>query len=165
GVSSEAMNNAVAMNDILLVVLNDNEMSISPPVGALTNYLARLLSGRMYTTAKRASEHLLKRVPGMLELARRAEEHMKGMVTPGTLFEEFGFNYIGPIDGHDLDVLVPTLLKGKKLDGPQFLHVVTRKGKGYLPAEEDPILYHGVSKFDPRAGILSKPPAKVTYTQ
>src|SRR5439155_2738610 len=124
GMAYEAMNNAGAMDVDLLVILNDNEMSISPPVGALTNYLARLLSGRMYASARRASEHLLKRV-GVWELARRAEEHVKGMVTPSTLFEEFGFNYIGPIDGHDLDVLVPTLANIKQLQGPQFLHVVT----------------------------------------
>src|SRR6187549_2584361 len=164
GMAFEAMNNAGAMDVDLLVILNDNEMSISPPVGALTNYLAKLLSGRMYSSARRASEHLLKRV-GVWELARRAEEHVKGMVTPSTLFEEFGFNYIGPIDGHDLDVLVPTLDNLKQLDGPQFLHIVTRKGKGYTLAEDDPILYHGVSKFDPRAGIQSKPAAKPPYTQ
>ncbi|HTQ77217.1 MAG TPA: 1-deoxy-D-xylulose-5-phosphate synthase [Burkholderiales bacterium] len=166
GMAFEAMNNAGAMDVDLLVVLNDNEMSISPPVGALTNYLARLLSGRMYDTAKRASEHILKRVPAMLELARRAEEHVKGMVTPGTLFEEFGFNYIGPIDGHDLDTLVATLANIRKLRGPQFLHVVTRKGQGYKLAEEDPIAYHGPGKFNPAEG-LRKPAAaaKPTYSQ
>ena len=166
GMAFEAMNNAGAMDVDLLVVLNDNEMSISPPVGALTNYLARLLSGRMYDTAKRASEHLLKRVPAMLELARRAEEHVKGMVTPGTLFEEFGFNYIGPIDGHDLDTLVATLGNIRKLRGQQFLHVVTRKGQGYKLAEEDPITYHGPGKFDPAEGIKKAgAPAKPTYSQ
>src|SRR5512134_1173707 len=139
GMAYEAMNNAGAMNVNLLVILNDNEMSISRPVGALTNYLARLLSGRIYSTARRASEHLLKRVPGVWELARRAEEHMKGMVTPSTLFEEFGFNYLGPIDGHDLDALIPTLANIRKLKGPQFLHVVTRKGQGYKLAEDDPV--------------------------
>jgi len=154
GMAFEALNNAGAMDVNLLVILNDNEMSISPPVGALTNYLARLLSGRLYATAKRASEHLLKRVPAMLELARRAEEHVKGMVTPSTLFEEFGFNYIGPIDGHDLDTLVATLQNIKQLKGPQFLHVVTRKGQGYKLAEEDPIAYHGPGKFNPAEGIL-----------
>ncbi len=153
GMAFEALNNAGAMDVNLLVVLNDNEMSISPPVGALTNYLARLLSGRMYATAKRASEHVLKRVPAMLELARRAEEHVKGMVTPSTLFEEFGFNYIGPIDGHDLETLVATLQNIKQLKGPQFLHIVTRKGQGYKLAEEDPIAYHGPGKFDPAEGI------------
>src|SRR5689334_6890522 len=164
GMAFEAMNNAGAMDVDLLVILNDNEMSISPPVGALTNYLARLLSGRIYSSARRASEHLLKRV-GVWELAKRAEEHVKGMVTPSTLFEEFGFNYIGPIDGHDLDVLVSTLNNIKHLRGPQFLHVVTRKGAGYKAAEEDPILYHGVTKFSPAAGIIPKPAAKPPYTQ
>ncbi len=166
GMAFEALNNAGAMDVDLLVILNDNEMSISPPVGALTNYLARLLSGRMYTTAKRASEHLLKRVPAMLELARRAEEHVKGMVTPGTLFEEFGFNYLGPIDGHDLDNLIATLGNIRKLRGPQFLHVVTRKGQGYKLAEEDPIAYHGPGKFNPAEGI-KKPGAagKPSYSQ
>ena len=166
GMAFEAMNNAGAMDVDLLVVLNDNEMSISPPVGALTNYLARLLSGRMYDTAKRASEHILKRVPAMLELARRAEEHVKGMVTPGTLFEEFGFNYIGPIDGHDLDTLVATLGNIKKLRGQQFLHVVTRKGQGYKLAEDDPITYHGPGKFNPAEGIKKATGAtKPTYSQ
>ena len=152
GMAFEALNNAGAMDVDLLVILNDNEMSISPPVGALNNYLARLLSGRIYSTARRASEHLLKRV-GVWELARRAEEHVKGMVTPATLFEEFGFNYIGPIDGHDLDALIPTLANIKKLKGPQFLHVVTRKGQGYKLAEDDPIAYHGPGKFDPAEGL------------
>ncbi len=153
GMAFEALNNAGAMDVDLLVILNDNEMSISPPVGALTNYLARLLSGRMYDTAKRASEHILKRLPIAWELARRAEEHVKGMVTPSTLFEEFGFNYIGPIDGHDLDALIPTLTNISKLRGPQFLHVITRKGQGYKLAEEDPIAYHGPGRFDPAEGI------------
>src|SRR6185369_14858347 len=148
GMAFEALNNAGAMDADLLVVLNDNEMSISPPVGALTNYLARLLSGRMYDTAKRASEHVLKRLPIAWELAKRAEEHVKGMVTPSTLFEEFGFNYIGPIDGHDLDALIPTLQNIRKLEGPQFLHIVTRKGQGYKLAEDDPIAYHGPGKFN-----------------
>jgi 1-deoxy-D-xylulose-5-phosphate synthase len=165
GMAFEALNNAGAMDADLLVILNDNEMSISPPVGALTNYLARLLSGRIYSTARRASEHLLKRVPGVWELARRAEEHMKGMVTPSTLFEEFGFNYIGPIDGHDLDALIPTLANIRKLKGPQFLHVVTRKGQGYKLAEDDPILYHGPGKFDPAEGLKAAAGAKPTYSQ
>jgi 1-deoxy-D-xylulose-5-phosphate synthase len=160
----EAMNNAGAMDVDLLVVLNDNEMSISPPVGALTNYLARLLSGRFYSGARRASEHLLKRV-GVWELARRAEEHVKGMVTPSTLFEEFGFNYIGPIDGHDLDTLIATLANIRKLKGPQFLHIVTRKGQGYKLAEEDPIAYHGPGKFDPAEGLKKAAPGKPTYSQ
>jgi len=163
GMAFEAMNNAGAMDVNLLVILNDNEMSISPPVGALTNYLARLLSGRIYATARRASEHLLKRV-GVWELARRAEGHVKGMVTPSTLFEEFGFNYIGPIDGHDLDALIPTLANIRKLKGPQFLHVITRKGQGYKLAEEDPIAYHGPGKFDPSIGIKAAG-GKPTYSQ
>jgi 1-deoxy-D-xylulose-5-phosphate synthase len=164
GMAYEAMNNAGAMDVDLLVILNDNEMSISPPVGALTNYLARLLSGRMYSTARRASEHLLKRV-GVWELARRAEEHVKGMVTPSTLFEEFGFNYIGPIDGHDLDALIPTLANIRKLKGPQFLHVVTRKGHGYKLAEDDPIAYHGPSKFNPAEGLQKTAGGRPTYSQ
>ena len=165
GMAYEAMNNAGTMDVDLLVVLNDNEMSISPPVGALTNYLARLLSGRIYDTAKRASEHLLKRVPGVWELARRAEEHVKGMVTPSTLFEEFGFNYIGPIDGHDLDALIPTLANIRKLRGPQFLHVITRKGQGYKLAEEDPVAYHGPGKFDPAEGLKKAAGGRPTYSQ
>jgi 1-deoxy-D-xylulose-5-phosphate synthase len=165
GMAYEAMNNAGAMDVDVLVILNDNEMSISPPVGALTNYLARLLSGRLYATARRASEHLLKRVPGFWELARRTEEHVKGMVTPSTLFEEFGFNYIGPIDGHDLDVLIPTLANIKQLKGPQFLHVVTRKGQGYKLAEEDPIAYHGPGKFNPAEGLKAAAGGKPTYSQ
>jgi 1-deoxy-D-xylulose-5-phosphate synthase len=165
GMAFEALNNAGAMDANLLVILNDNDMSISENVGALNNYLARLMSGRFYTAARRAGERMLSALPPVLDFARRAEEHVKGMMTPGTLFEEFGFNYIGPIDGHDLDVLVTTLTNIRQLEGPQFLHVVTRKGKGYKPAEEDPILYHGVTRFDPEAGIQPKPPAKPTYTQ
>jgi len=166
GMAFEALNNAGVMDANLLVVLNDNDMSISPPVGALNNYLAKLMSGRFYATARRAGEKMLAVVPPVLELAKRAEEHMKGMVTPeGTLFEEFGFNYIGPIDGHDLNVLVPTLNNIKSLKGPQFLHVVTRKGAGYTVAEENPILYHGVGKFDPDEGITPKPASKPPYTQ
>src|SRR5688500_19100175 len=145
GMANVAMNNAGAMDVDLLVVLNDNEMSISRPVGALTNYLARLLSGRLYSSARRASEHLLKRV-GVWEIARRAEGHVKGMVTPSTLFEEFGFNYLGPIDGHDLDALIPTLTNIRKLKGPQFLHVVTSKGQGHQLAEEEQIAYDGHGK-------------------
>jgi len=165
GMAFEALNNAGVMDANLLVILNDNDMSISRPVGALNNYLAKLMSGRFYATARRAGEKMLGVVPPMLELAKRAEEHMKGMVTPGTLFEEFGFNYIGPIDGHDLDVLITTLNNIKLLDGPQFLHVVTRKGAGYKVAEDDPILYHGVGKFDPAEGIVAKPAGKPAYTQ
>jgi 1-deoxy-D-xylulose-5-phosphate synthase len=164
GMAYEAMNNAGAMDVGLLVILNDNEMSISPPVGALTNYLARLLSGRIYSSARRASQHLLKRV-GVWELARRAEEHVKGMVTPSTLFEEFGFNYIGPIDGHDLDALIPTLANIKKLKGPQFLHVITRKGQGYKLAEDDPIAYHGPGKFNPAEGLQKAAGGRPTYSQ
>ena len=164
GMAYEAMNNAGAMDANLLVILNDNEMSISPPVGALTNYLARLLSGRIYASARRASEHLLKRV-GVWELARRAEEHVKGMVTPSTLFEEFGFNYLGPIDGHDLDALIPTLANIKQLKGPQFLHVITRKGHGYKLAEDDPIAYHGPGKFNPAEGLKKAVGARPTYSQ
>ncbi len=160
GMAFEALNNAGASDADLLVILNDNEMSISPPVGALNNYLAKLMSGRFYSAAKRAGEKVLG------ELAERAEEHMKGMVTPGTLFEELGFNYIGPIDGHDLDALIPTLRNMKELKGPQFLHVVTRKGQGYKLAEADPVLYHGVSKFDAENGIVGgKGGGKLTYTQ
>ena len=165
GMAFEALNNAGNMDANLLVILNDNDMAISESVGALNNYLARLMSGRFYTAARRAGEKVLGVLPPVLDFARRAEEHVKGMMTPGTLFEEFGFNYIGPIDGHDLDVLVSTLTNLKELDGPQFLHVVTRKGKGYARAEQDPILYHGVTKFDPEVGIVAKPPGKPTYTQ
>ena len=164
GMAYEAMNNAGAMSVDLLVILNDNEMSISPPVGALTNYLARLLSGRIYSTARRASEHLLKRV-GVWELARRAEEHVKGMVTPSTLFEEFGFNYIGPVDGHDLDALIPTLTNIKKLSGPQFLHIITRKGQGYKLAEDDPIAYHGPGTFNPAEGLKKGVGGRPSYSQ
>ncbi|WP_300086430.1 1-deoxy-D-xylulose-5-phosphate synthase [uncultured Nitrosomonas sp.] len=165
GMAFEALNNAGVIDADLLVILNDNDMSISPPVGALNNYLAKLMSGRFYATARRAGEKMLGVVPPVLELAKRAEEHVKGMVTPSTLFEELGFNYIGPIDGHDLDILLTTLNNIKQLDGPQFLHVVTRKGKGYKPAEEDPVLYHGVGKFQPDQGIVQKPSSKPTYTQ
>lgn len=165
GMAFEALNNAGVMDANLLVILNDNDMSISRPVGALNNYLAKLMSGRFYATARRAGEKVLGVVPPVLELAKRAEEHVKGMVTPGTLFEEFGFNYIGPIDGHDLDVLITTLNNIKQLGGPQFLHVVTRKGAGYKVAEEDPILYHGVGKFDPKKGIVAKSNGKPAYTQ
>ncbi len=160
GMAFEALNNAGAMDADVLVVLNDNEMSISPAVGALNNYLARLMSGRFYSAARKAGRRVLG------ELAERAEEHVKGMVTPGTMFEEFGFNYIGPIDGHDLDVLVPTLKNIRGMRGPQFLHVITRKGQGYKLAEADPVLYHGVSKFKPDAGITGgKSGGKPTYTQ
>ena len=166
GMAFEAMNNAGVHDDArLLVILNDNDMSISPPVGALNRYLARLMSGRFYAAAKKAGERVLGVVPPMWELAKRLEEHAKGMVVPGTMFEEFGFNYIGPIDGHDLESLIPTLTNLKALKGPQFLHVVTRKGQGYKLAEADPVLYHGPGKFDPAQGIVAKPGGKPTYTQ
>jgi len=156
GMAFEALNNAGALDTNLLVILNDNDMSISQPVGALNNYLAKLMSGRFYAAMRRGSEKVFKAMPPVLEFAKRAEEHVKGMVIPGTLFEEFGFNYIGPIDGHDLDVLVDTLRNIRQLEGPQFLHVVTQKGKGYAHAEKDCVLYHGVSKFDPANGIVAK---------
>ncbi|WP_459618110.1 1-deoxy-D-xylulose-5-phosphate synthase [Bordetella sp. 2513F-2] len=167
GMAFEAMNNAGVTPDVnLLVVLNDNDMSISPPVGALNRYLARLMSGRFYAAARNVGRAVLQHVPPMLELARRFEEHAKGMVSPATLFEEFGFNYVGPIDGHDLDALVPTLQNLRALKGLQFLHVVTRKGQGYKLAEADPVLYHGPGKFDPAVGIQkAKTPARKTYTQ
>lgn len=165
GMAYEALNNAGAMATNLLVILNDNDMSISPPVGALNNYLTSLLTGKAYATARRAGEKVLGVVPSILELANRTQEHVKGMLSPSTMFEEFGFNYIGPIDGHDLDKLVTTLKNIKNLSGPQFLHIVTRKGEGYKAAEDNPILYHGVSKFNPDAGIVSKAPGKPTYTQ
>ncbi|HJV84785.1 MAG TPA: 1-deoxy-D-xylulose-5-phosphate synthase [Noviherbaspirillum sp.] len=164
GMAFEALNNAGVYNDInLLVILNDNDMSISPPVGALNRYLARLMSGKFYAAAKNVGKSVL---PGpMLELAKRLEEHAKGMVVPATMFEEFGFNYIGPIDGHDLESLIPTLQNLKNLRGPQFLHVVTKKGQGYKLAEADPVLYHGPGKFNPAEGIKPSPSSKVTYTQ
>ena len=166
GMAFEALNNAGVSDANLLVVLNDNDMSISPPVGALNKYLARLLSGRFYATARKASERVLGGMPPLWELAKKVEEHAKGMVTPSTMFEEFGFNYIGPIDGHDLDALVPTLKNIRQLSGPQFLHVITKKGHGYNRAEADPVLYHGVSKFVPDEGIKGgKGGGKPTYTQ
>jgi 1-deoxy-D-xylulose-5-phosphate synthase len=167
GMAFEALNHAGALDANLLVVLNDNEMSISPNVGAMNNYLAKLLSGRFYSTIRQGSKELLKnRMPTVWELARRAEEHVKGMVAPGTLFEELGFNYIGPIDGHDLDTLVTTLRNLRNTDGPRFLHVVTKKGKGYLPAENDPVAYHGVGAFDPSKDHLPKAkPSSPTYTE
>ncbi len=165
GIAFEALNNAGVLGANILVVLNDNDMSISHPVGALRNYLARLMSGPLYSTVRGTGDRMLRGTPTLHEFAKRWEEHMKGMVTPGTLFEEFGFNYIGPIDGHDTEALVATLANIKKLRGPQFLHVVTKKGKGYAPAEEDPILYHGPGKFDPAVGIVSKPSTKPTYSQ
>lgn len=165
GMAFEALNNAGVYDDInLLVVLNDNDMSISPPVGALNRHLARLMSGKFYAAAKNVGKTVLP--SPVLELARRFEEHAKGMIVPATMFEEFGFNYIGPIDGHDLDSLIPTLQNIKNLKGPQFLHVVTKKGQGYKLAEADPILYHGPGKFNPAEGIKpASAPAKQTYTQ
>jgi 1-deoxy-D-xylulose-5-phosphate synthase len=165
GMAFEALNNAGAMDANLLVILNDNDMSISPNVGALNNYLARLLSGRFYDRMRRSTEKVLGVAPPILELAKRAEEHVKGMMTPGTLFEEFGFNYIGPIDGHDLDVLVATLSNIRKLKGPQFLHVVTQKGHGFKPAEDNPGKFHGVGKFDPESGESLASAGRKTYTQ
>ena len=165
GMAFEALNNAGGTGTDMLVVLNDNDMSISPPVGALNNYLAKLMSGKFYSTLREGSDRLLRVAPPIHEFAKRAEEHVKGMVTPGTLFEEFGFNYIGPIDGHDLDVLIATLQNLHKLKGLQFLHVITKKGKGYAAAEADPILYHGPGKFDPAVGIVAKPPGKPSYSQ
>jgi 1-deoxy-D-xylulose-5-phosphate synthase len=165
GLAFEALNNAGAMDTNLLVILNDNDMSISPPVGALNNYLTSLLSGKAYAKARQAGEKVLKVVPSVLELANRTQVHVKGMMTPSTLFEQFGFNYIGPIDGHDLEKLVTTLRGIKNLNGPQFLHIITRKGQGYKVAEDDPILYHGVGKFDPDVGIVPKAAGKPTYTQ
>jgi 1-deoxy-D-xylulose-5-phosphate synthase len=166
GMAFEAMNNAGISGADLLVILNDNDMSISEPVGALDQYLAKVLSSRLYNTVRRSGKEMLSKLPSPVhELARRAEEHVKGMVLPGTLFEEFGFNYIGPVDGHDVDALVKTLANIRELKGPQFLHIVTKKGYGYPKAEEDPILYHGVSKFDPAVGYNPKPPAKPPYLQ
>lgn len=165
GMAFEALNNAGTMDANLLVILNDNDMSISKNVGALNNYLAKLLSGKLYDTVRQSGKKVLKIVPPVKEFARRAEEHAKGMVTPGTLFEEFGFNYIGPIDGHDIDVLVDTLKNIKQLKGPQFLHIVTQKGKGYSPAEENPNKFHGVGKFDSTNGSFAASSNKKTYTQ
>ncbi|OXY80808.1 1-deoxy-D-xylulose-5-phosphate synthase [Oceanimonas doudoroffii] len=156
GMAFEALNHAGDLHKDMLVVLNDNEMSISENVGALNNHLARIMSGSLYSTLREGGKKALEMLPPLKELARRTEEHLKGMVVPGTLFEEFGFNYVGPIDGHDIDTLVETLRNMRKLKGPQFLHVMTRKGKGYLPAEQDPIGYHGVPKFDPAESCLPK---------
>jgi 1-deoxy-D-xylulose-5-phosphate synthase len=166
GMAFEAMNNAGISGADLLVILNDNDMSISEPVGALDQYLAKVLSSRLYNTVRRSGKEMLSKLPSPVhELAKRAEEHVKGMVLPGTLFEEFGFNYIGPVDGHDVDALVKTLANIRELKGPQFLHIVTKKGYGYPRAEDDPILYHGVSKFDPAVGYNPKPPSKPPYLQ
>ena len=166
GQAFEALNNAGVADADMLVVLNDNDMSISPAVGALNRYLARLFSGNSFNAARKAGEKILDFSPSLREFAKRAEEHVKGMLTPGTLFEEMGFIYIGPIDGHDLESLVPTLQNLKNLKGPQFLHVITKKGQGYKLAEVDPVLYHGVSKFQPDVGIAGGASGgKPTYTQ
>ncbi len=166
GMAFEALNNAGVEDCRLLVILNDNDMSISPPVGALNRYLAQLMSGQFYAAAKSVGKSVLKGAPPLFELAKRLEEQAKGMVVPATLFEKFGFNYIGPIDGHDLDSLIPTLENIKQLKGPQFLHVVTKKGQGYKLAEADPVAYHGPGKFDPAVGLVkSTTPAKTTFTQ
>ena len=170
GMAFEALNNGGVYKDApLIVILNDNDMSISPAVGALNRYLARLMSGRFYANTKKGLDSVLSIAPPLREFAKRLEEHAKGMVVPGTIFEEFGFNYIGPIDGHDLDSLVPTLQNVRRLalngEGPQFLHVVTKKGQGYKLAEADPILYHGPGKFDPVEGITPSTPTKKTFTQ
>jgi len=166
GMAFEALNNGGLDTELdLLVILNDNDMSISRPVGALSNYLTRLLSGRFYRSAREFSKQVLGAIPPVLEFAKRFEGHAKGMVMPSTLFEELGFNYVGPIDGHDLDALVPALTNLRELKGPHFLHVITRKGQGYRQAESDPILYHGPGKFDPTVGITSKAVAKPTYSQ
>ncbi|MEK6771930.1 MAG: 1-deoxy-D-xylulose-5-phosphate synthase [Pseudomonadota bacterium] len=165
GQAYEALNNAGSMDADLLVILNDNDMSISPNVGAMSNYLARVLSGKIYSSMREGSKTVLSTLPPVLKFARRAEEHFKGMFVPSTLFEEMGFNYYGPVDGHDLDALVAMLRNVKRLKGPRFLHVVTRKGKGYQPAEGDPIVYHGVTPFDPATGKAEKKPSGKTYTQ
>jgi len=166
GMAFEALNNAGVTNARFLVILNDNDMSISPPVGALNRYLAQLMSGRFYSAAKEVGKQVLKGAPPLFELAKRFEEQAKGLVVPATLFEKFGFNYIGPIDGHDLDSLIPTLQNLKNLEGPQFLHVVTKKGQGYELAEADPVAYHGPGKFDPAVGLVpSIAVAKTTFTQ
>ncbi|MFV1984236.1 MAG: 1-deoxy-D-xylulose-5-phosphate synthase [Thiohalomonadales bacterium] len=166
GLAFEALNHAGVLDSNLLVILNDNEMSISPNVGGLSNYLAKVLSGSLYSTMREGSKKVLGTIPTVWELARRAEEHVKGMVVPGTLFEELGFNYIGPIDGHDLKTLITTLGNLRKLKGPQFLHIVTKKGKGFAPAEQNPCLYHGVGPFNRTTGEIKKSkPTGPSYTQ
>ncbi len=167
GMAFEALNHAGGLGTSLLVILNDNEMSISPNVGALTQRFAQIISGKLYATVREGSKKVLSHMPPMWELARRAEEHVKGLIVPGTLFEELGFNYVGPIDGHDLKVLLSTLRNMQALEGPQLLHVVTKKGKGYAPAEADPVKYHGIgAPFDPKVGIRSvKSSSGPTYSQ
>ncbi len=167
GMAFEALNHAGALHSDLLVILNDNNMAISPNVGALSNRFAQLLSGKLYTSVRSSSKKVLSNIPSALEIAKRAEEHVKGMIGPGTLFEEFGFNYIGPVDGHDLHALIATLKNIQELKGPQFLHIITKKGKGYAPAEDDPVKYHGVTPFDPHKGIIpsGKPASSPTYSK
>lgn len=165
GMAFEAMNHAGSLDKDMLIILNDNEMSISENVGALNNHLAKLLTGQMYTSIREGGKKLLSGVPSIKELARRGEEHLKGMVVPGTLFEEFGFNYIGPLDGHDVNGLVETLKNMRNLKGPQILHVMTKKGKGYIPAEKDPIGYHGVPKFDPATTSLPAGSGAMTFSK
>ena len=167
GMAFEALNHAGEQKTNMLVILNDNEMSISPNVGALSHYFTRILSGKVYTTVRKGSKDVLEHIPSIRKIARKAEEHVKGLIVPGTLFEELGFTYFGPIDGHDINALVKTLRNLQTLEGPRLLHIVTRKGKGYLPAENDPIKYHGISSpFDPNAGIpLSNTPPALTYSQ
>ena len=165
GMAFEGLNNAGNTENDILVILNDNDMSISDNVGALNNYLAKLLSGKLYGGIKRSGKAVFSKIPPVLELARKTEEHVKGMVIPGTLFEEFGFNYIGPIDGHDLNTLIDTLNNIKFLQGPQFLHVATKKGYGYEPAENNPNKFHGVSKFDPQDGNTKKTNELKTFTE
>src|SRR3954464_8700064 len=162
GMAFEGMNNAGVADANVLVVLNDNEMSISPAVGGMNRYLAQLVSGRAYRAARTAAQRIVSGIPPLREFIKRVEIHAKGMILPSTLFEHFGFNYIGPIDGHDLEALIPTLRNVRELKGPQFLHVVTRKGQGYKLAEADPVLYHGVSKFEPQAGIKGGKAGKIT---
>jgi len=167
GMAFEALNHAGALHSDLLVILNDNNMAISPNVGALSNRFAQLLSGKLYSSVRSSSKKVLSNIPSALEIAKRAEEHVKGMISPGTLFEEFGFNYIGPVDGHDLHALITTLKNIQELKGPQFLHIITKKGKGYAPAEDDPVKYHGVTPFDPHKGIIpsGKPASGPTYSK
>ena len=165
GMAFEALNHAGALDLDLLVILNDNDMSISRPVGAISNYLARILSSRFYNSVREGGKHVLSNLPGMKDLVHSLEEHMKGMVTPGTLFEELGFNYIGPIDGHDMPLLLSTLRNMRRMRGPRFLHVVTQKGHGYAPAEGDPCVYHGVTPFNPSTGQMAKKGGSKTFTQ
>jgi 1-deoxy-D-xylulose-5-phosphate synthase len=165
GMAYEAMNHAGSLDANLLVILNDNDMSISPNVGAMNNYLTKILSSKLYSSMRTESKKVLSKMPSVWELARKTEEHVKGMIVPGTLFEELGFNYIGPIDGHDIEMLVSTLENLKNIEGPRFLHIVTKKGKGYAPAEKDPLAYHGVPSFDPTKDFLPKSAASSpTYT-